>query len=221
MVEASLNIFDLIVFFVIAVSALIAFLRGLMREVMSLGAWFAASAITVYAFEDVSAAVEPMVGSQTVAGGIAGLGTFITALLAISIINMFLLRCLKPRSEIGIIDNTLGLLFGVARGVLILALGYYVMSIMMCERDFPEWVQTSLTKDFVRSSAAMVAEAAPDYLAELSTCSEDNFDDVEPLSESLPSMELPGSDSAAPDLQSDSDDWMSVDELQNLLEENE
>lgn len=212
MVEASLNIFDLIVFFVIFLSGIIAFFRGFLKEVMSLGAWFAASAITVYAFEDVSKMLEPMVGSGTVAGAIAAMGLFIGSLIIISIFTMVLIRYLKKSNEVGFVDNGLGLVFGVLRGILIVALSYYVMSIMLCERDYPQWVQTALSKDFVRSSAALVADMAPDYLGELTSCADADLQSAPELQDTLP-----------PSLESETlgDDWMSVDELQNLLEENQ
>ena len=212
MVEASLNIFDLIVFFVIFLSGLIAFFRGFLREVMSLGAWFAASAITVYAFADVSEMLKPMVGSGTIAGAIAAMGLFIGSLVVISIFTMVFIRYVKKGKEVGWLDNGLGLVFGVIRGILIVALAYYVMSIMMCERDYPEWIQTALSKDFVRSSAALVADMAPDYLGELTECGDEELQDAPQFQETLPES-----------LEGDAlgDDWMTVDELQNLLEENQ
>ncbi len=50
MVQTSLNIFDLVVFGILGLSALLSFFRGFVREVLSLGAWVGASLITLYAF---------------------------------------------------------------------------------------------------------------------------------------------------------------------------
>lgn len=223
MVEASLNIFDLIVFFVIFLSGLIAFFRGFLKEVMSLGTWFAASAITVYAFQDVSEAIEPMVGSGTVAGALAAMGLFFGSLIVLSIFTMVFLRYLKKGNEAGFIDNGLGLIFGVLRGILIVALAYYVMSIMMCERDYPAWVQTALSKDFVRSSASMVAEMAPDYLGELTSCAQEDLERAPGFEETVPET-LEGIGEAVPESDgggSLGEDWMTIEELQEMMEDNQ
>jgi membrane protein required for colicin V production len=167
MVEASLNIFDLGVIIVIGLSALLSFFRGFVREVLSLGAWLGAGIITLYSFPAVSKWLLPQVKSEMVASGLASMGVFICSLILLSILLGVLLKFLKPGSEVGFLDNFIGLLFGVARGVLVVSIAYFVMTIVINEKDLPEWLEGSLTRPYVAKSAAWVAAITPSYMDEI------------------------------------------------------
>lgn len=175
MVETSVNMFDAVVVGVLALSAILSLFRGFVRELLSLGAWVGAGLITLYLFPDVASHIKPHVKSTMVASGFASMGTYIVALIVISMFNRMLLKFMKTGSEVGAMDNIFGLLFGVARGILLVSIGYFAMSIMISEDTDkqPAWLKTSLTKPYVEQSAAWVAKLAPEYLAELSQLKED------------------------------------------------
>ncbi len=164
MIEAQLNMFDMVVLGVLGLSALVAFFRGFVREVLSLGAWVGAVIITLYGFPEVAKFIKPHVGNSGVASGFAGMLTFMGSLVVLSIINAFLMKFLKPGNEVGIIDNALGLVFGVARGLLLVSIGFYVMSFFISDDDYPEWLEGAKTKPYVEEVAGWMAKLAPEYL---------------------------------------------------------
>jgi membrane protein required for colicin V production len=181
MVETSINIFDAIVIGVIALSAILSLFRGFVRELLSLGAWVGAGIITLYVFPDVAAMIKPHVKSTVVASGFASMGTYIVLLLSISLFNRMLLKMLKPGNEVGATDNILGLVFGVARGILLVSIGYFTMSIMISEDEAkqPDWIKTSLTKPYVEKTTQWLAKLAPEYLSDLSQFNDGkNEDDI-------------------------------------------
>ena len=93
MVEAQLNVFDSVVIGVFAISCLVAFFRGFIREVLSLGAWVGAGMITVYLFPHSTEFMKQHIkGNEMIAAGAGALGTYICALLGISIINSIIIR---------------------------------------------------------------------------------------------------------------------------------
>lgn len=167
MVETSLNMFDAGVLTIVGLSAILSFFRGFVREIMSLGAWAGAALITLYSFQRVSTWIEPQVGSAALAGGLAAIGVFITALIAISFFIRLLLKFLKTGSDVGVLDNMIGLLFGIARGVLLISIAYFVMTIVVNEKDYPDWVKEAKSRPYVAQSAEYVARIAPDYLSAL------------------------------------------------------
>ncbi len=168
MVHTTINILDLIVFAVLGLSALLSFFRGFVREVLSLGAWVGATIITLYAFPHVAALLKPHVGSTMVASGFAALFTFMGALIIISIFNGLLLKFLKTGSDVGVLDNGLGLIFGLARGALLIAVVYFLFSLSTDKSQHPEWFEGSVSLPYVERAATWVAEVAPDYLKEVS-----------------------------------------------------
>lgn len=163
-IHTSINQLDLIVLAVLGLSGLLSFFRGFVREVLSLGAWLGASIITLYTFPKVTEFIEPNIQSKVAAGGIAALGVFILSLVGLSIFTGLLVKFLKPSKEIGVLDNIVGLGFGVARGALLLAVAFYAMALVMKKDDFPDWVKESTSAPYIERLAHWVARIAPDYL---------------------------------------------------------
>ena len=164
MLQTSLNMFDLGVAIIVGLSALLSFYRGFLREMMSLGAWIGAAIITLYTFPHVSKMIEPQVKSEAIASGLASMGVFMIALVIISIFGGLIVRYMKPSGEVGFFDNLIGLLFGVARGVLLVAIAYFIMTLVIAPKDYPEWVKTAVSRPYVAKTAEVVAKLAPDYL---------------------------------------------------------
>ena len=164
----TLTYFDLGVFTILGLSGLLSFFRGFVREVLSLGAWFGAGVITLYAFPHVAAALSKHIHNQTIASGLAALSTFALALIAISVVSSVLLKFVKSGSDVGLLDHGMGLLFGIARGVLMVAIAYFIYTqIFVAKEDYPDWVQHAVTRPYVARAAHAVAKLAPSYLDEI------------------------------------------------------
>lgn len=164
MEDLGLTVFDMGVLGVIALSALLSFYRGFLREIMSLGSWITAAIVTLYAFPHVSTLIEPEVGSKEIASGLASLGVFMVSLITIVIISGIILKYLKPGDEIGFLDNALGLMFGVLRGVLIVAVAYFMTTLVVTEKDYPDFMKEAFTRPYVAEASDFVARIAPGYL---------------------------------------------------------
>ncbi len=222
MVEASFNIFDAGVITIVGLSALMSFMRGFIKEILSLGAWLGASVITAYAFLDVAEMIKPQINNAMVAGFIAAALTFFTALICISIINTVLLQYLKRGSEVGLLDNGLGLVFGAARGALLVSLGYFIISFVIAEKDFPPWLANAKTKPYVAKGGELLTRLAPEYLqlmSEETQALESNVADELPDSTGdvrfEEDIEAPGEDPQG------GYEWMKVEELEKLLEKSQ
>ena len=167
MVNATLNIFDLIVILVIGLSALLSFFRGFARELLSLGAWVGASMVTLYAFPRVARWLEPQVKNAAVASGLASMGVFLVSLVLISILTSIFLKFVKKGEDVGAMDNVVGLFFGIARGILLVAIGYFVLTLVLNEKDYPVWLKESATRPYVARAAHWVSKLTPSYLEAL------------------------------------------------------
>ncbi len=167
MIETQLSVFDLVVLGILIISCLFAFFRGFVREILSLGAWVGAAMVTLYYFPDVAEELKPHFKTPVVAAGFATLGLYIGALMVFSLINMLILKLLKSSDEVGPTDNILGLVFGAARGVFIIALGYFMLAMALPNDENPEWLAKSITLPYVEKSALLLARIAPEYLNDM------------------------------------------------------
>lgn len=135
------TIIDGVVALVIVLSALLAYSRGLVREALAIAGWVAAG-ILAFIF---APQIEPLVKEIPVVGDFiadscelsmiaAFTAIFAIALIAASLITP-LFSSLVQRSALGGIDQALGFLFGVARGVLLVAIAYFVYETVITSQD--------------------------------------------------------------------------------------
>lgn len=126
------TIIDGIVALIIVVSALLAYSRGFVREALAIAGWIVAG-IVAFIF---APQVEPLVKEIPVIGDFiadscelsmitAFAVVFAVALIIASLITP-LFSSLVKRSALGGVDQGLGFVFGVARGILLIAIAYFV-----------------------------------------------------------------------------------------------
>ena len=136
------TIIDGVVAIVIILSALLAYGRGLVREVMAIVGWVAA-AVLGFMF---APRVEPLVREIPVVGDIIAdscelsvIGAFaIVFSLALIVMSLFtpLFSSLIRRSALGGLDQGLGFLFGVVRGLLLVAIAFFVYDTVITSQEF-------------------------------------------------------------------------------------
>ena len=136
------TIIDGVVALVIVLSALLAYSRGFVREAMAIAGWIAA-AIVAFLF---SAQVEPLIKEIPVLGDFisdscelsiiaAFAAVFAIALIVVSFFTP-LFSSLVQRSALGGLDQGLGFLFGVARGILLVAIAFFVYDTVVTGQSF-------------------------------------------------------------------------------------
>jgi membrane protein required for colicin V production len=213
MVHTAINIFDLIVFGVIGLSALLSFFRGFVREVLSLGAWVGAAIITLYAFPHVAAWLKPHISQPEIASGIAALCTFIGSLIILSVFNSLLLKFLKSGSDVGLLDNALGLCFGGLRGALLVAVGFFIFSLGTEDDQYPEWMKASFSLPYVAEWSELVRTVAPSYLDEITPGNEKSVE------QAVDKAVDRADEQAQKRLESDETRWPTLDDLSNRMDD--
>lgn len=164
----SFTIVDGVVLGLVAVSALLAYARGLVRETLSIAGWVGA-AVVAFLF---APAVEPLIREVPVLRDIIGTscelgilaafaGVFAVALLVVSIFTP-LLAGLVANSAIGPVDQAAGLLFGVARGVLLVLIAFLVYERVLGGEGGFAAVDRSHSRALMAGLADDVGERLPD-----------------------------------------------------------
>ncbi|MCX8999052.1 CvpA family protein [Rhizobiaceae bacterium BDR2-2] len=155
-----ITIFDGIVLAVVLFSAILAMVRGFSREVLSIASWVGSVAAAWY----LHPLVQPFVSQYTSDAKIALAGSigivFLIALIVISFITSRIADFIID-SRIGALDRTLGFLFGVARGVLLLVVAVAFWNWLVGADQSPEWIQEAKAKPFLDTLVARLEAVLP------------------------------------------------------------
>jgi membrane protein required for colicin V production len=158
-----MNALDLAIIGVIALSGLFAFARGFVREALSIAAWVGAAAATLYGFNYVYGLIFRFVSTPLLAQLITGAGLFIASLILFTIFTGVIARFVQS-SSLSPIDRTLGLIFGLARGVVLVVLAYLVVDVSLPQNDRPLWIKEAKSERFLAKGADMLRGALPESL---------------------------------------------------------
>ena len=125
------------------ISGILAFSRGFVRETLAILAWVAAAVVGYYFAPQIEPLVKeiPVVGdflsdSCELATIVAFAGIFAAALLIMSIFTPLFSGAVR-RSALGGFDQSLGFIFGVARGLLLVAIALVVYDRIISTEPVP------------------------------------------------------------------------------------
>ena len=151
------SVLDLVVLGIVVISALLAAVRGVTREVLAIIAWVAAAAVAWSLYPMLLPTVKQHVTSDTVALVASIAAIFLGTLIVVSIITVKISDVVLD-SRIGAIDRSLGFLFGAARGFLICVIGWVFLS-WLVQGKVPTWAAEARSRPMLEKSGdALVAQ---------------------------------------------------------------
>ncbi len=159
------NAADLIVIAILLVSALLAFSRGFVRELLSVVVWMGAIFATLYGFSYVEEYTRQWISIDILADAAAGGAIFITTLIALTLISNMLTSQVRD-SALGAVDRSLGFLFGLFRGVIIICLAYLLIAWILPKEEQPEWLRSARTIPLVEEGAGLLLQLVPEGVVE-------------------------------------------------------
>jgi membrane protein required for colicin V production len=118
-----MNWVDGIVVAVVLISGLIAFARGFVAEALGIGGWIGAYFVALFAAPLLMPTMRGWIGSPDLADPAAYGAVFLVALIVLSILTGMIGSAVRS-SMLGGVDRTLGIVFGLARGLVICAAIY-------------------------------------------------------------------------------------------------
>ncbi len=157
----SANYFDLAVVDILLISALIAFSRGIVREVLSIGAWVAAALAAIWGFPYGKEIARKYIAMPILADAVAATTIFLVTLIVCVAISHAIARNVRG-STFGALDRSLGLLFGLVRGAVLICFAYLLYTwAVPNEADQPEIIKTARSQPLVASGAGMLRSLLP------------------------------------------------------------
>ncbi|MCP5144658.1 MAG: CvpA family protein [Gammaproteobacteria bacterium] len=150
-----MNWADIAILIILGISALISVMRGFVREVMSIVAWVVAF-WAAYMFTPVLAALlDPMISVPSVRHIAAFLAILIVTLILAALVNYLIGRLIEKTGLSGT-DRALGVIFGVVRGVAIVAILVILARGTPVKQD-PWWQQSVLMPRFDQLAGFIVS----------------------------------------------------------------
>ncbi|MCK5284164.1 MAG: CvpA family protein [Alphaproteobacteria bacterium] len=173
-------IVDIVVLAVLLISAVIAFLRGFIREVLTimgiLGGLIAASLggahLSIYIQEwiGIEESTNPdllfgILPHALVADSLAYGGIFIVVIIILSILSHILAEAVQNMG-LGAIDRTFGVIFGIIRGVVLLGVLYLPVYLLVSDDAKTTWFEGSKTHIYLEKSSSVLSTFLPSKTVE-------------------------------------------------------
>lgn len=152
-----INVTDVVVVLVIVVSGVFAVFRGLVHELLSVVSWVGAAVATLYGFPYVQPEARRLITIQLIADMAAGIAIFLVVFIVLSILTRLLSRRVRD-SSFGPLDRSLGLVFGLLRGAVLVCVAWLALAWVLPREDHPQWLAKARSLPLVeRGGEALIA----------------------------------------------------------------
>ena len=159
--NTGINYTDIAVIAVVLLSALLAFARGLVREVLSVFGWVGAAVVTLRAFPHLQPFFAGFIKSAMLANTVAAAVIFLVTLVVLTVLSNRLASGVR-NSGLSAVDRSLGFVFGILRGAVLVCLGYLIVSWIWPAGEQPVWLKTARTMPVIQSGASVLRELVPE-----------------------------------------------------------
>ena len=156
-----MTVVDIVVIFVIFLSALFSLIRGFVKEAISLATWIIAIWLAATFAPKLAAALPDSLESEAVRQAVAFAVLFILTLMVGALVNMLVSQMVKKTGLSGA-DRIFGVIFGVLRGGLIIIV--FVVIGGMTPLTELDWWQSSVLLQWFESTAIIIQEYIPGRL---------------------------------------------------------
>src|ERR1041385_1758427 len=156
-----ITLLDIILLLVMLVSGLLAMIRGFMRVILSIGAWIIAALVTLYGYSRLLPVAKSYFNSDMASAAVTVGGIFLLTLLIVSVITVRISDMILD-SRVGALDRTLGFLFGLGRGLVIVVVAFLFFAWLVPDRSQPEWVRDAKSRVVLQSTGQWLMSMLPD-----------------------------------------------------------
>lgn len=156
-----ITLLDGILLVIMLLSAVLAMIRGFVREVLSIASWVAAAAAAYLLYGRVLPFVKQYVSQEYVALGVAVAAVFLVTLIIVSYITMRISDFVLD-SRIGALDRTLGFVFGALRGLLLVVVAMLFFNWFVPDENQPQWIANAKSKPVIDTIGDRLIAALPE-----------------------------------------------------------
>ena len=156
----AVNWVDIAFGLVVVMSGVLAFSRGFVHEVLAVAAWVGAVFATIYGFPLAKPYARKLISVELAADLAAGAAVFVVSLIVLSLLTRGITRQVKD-SGLNALDRSLGFLFGLLRGAVLVCLAYIVVGWAWPPAEQPTWLRQARSLPIVETGANLLRSLAP------------------------------------------------------------
>lgn len=160
------HITDLIVVSIVVLSGLFALARGLVKELLSIASWAGAVLVTLFLFMPLRGIARGIISWHVAADIATGAALFLGSLFVFSFLSHLVAKVVQG-SSVGALDRTLGFVFGLARGVLIVIVLFMALSWAIGPNDQPSWFRNARSVPVLAAGARLLLAIVPEGMRDL------------------------------------------------------
>ena len=158
-----MNWVDYSILAILAISTLISLWRGFTREALSLAGWIIAAWVAISFSDELVVLLEPHIEAESLRLLVAFAILFLATLLVAGIINYLMVQLINKTGLTGT-DRILGIFFGLARGVMVIAVLVLIAGMTPIPAD--SWWNESQFLHYFQDIAVWIRQYLPDDIAE-------------------------------------------------------
>jgi membrane protein required for colicin V production len=145
---------------IIVLSAMFSLVRGFVREILGVAAWVGAAFAALKGYQLVLPYVASVLAMRAAQVPVSIGIVFVVILIILSIISAWIGGLVRESALSGL-DRSLGLVFGVVRGAVILCLAYIGLSMFVVQDQWPAPVVNARLLPFAFEGASFLAGLLP------------------------------------------------------------
>lgn len=157
---------DVILVIIMLLSGFLAMLRGLTREMLAIMSWALAALATLFLFPLYRETIRRYIQPDILADGVLAGTVFVVVLIVASLITIRLSDRILD-SRVGALDRTLGFVFGLARGLILVVISYELIGLIVQKDTFPLWVRDAQSRPFIERTGDAIISLLPDNPASI------------------------------------------------------
>ena len=155
---------DIAVIVVLLISALLAYARGFVHEVLAVAGWIGAIFATIHGYPYARPYARSLIPVELIADLAAGVAIFVATLILLSFVTHGVSKMVKA-SALNFLDRSLGFLFGLARGAVIVCVAYLGLVWLMPPTEHPAWIRDARSMPLIERGAAALQSLIPEDAA--------------------------------------------------------
>jgi membrane protein required for colicin V production len=152
---------DIILVVIMIFSGFLAMLRGLTREMLSIMSWALAALVTLFAYSYFKNDVRGLIDTPMLADGVLIAVVFIVSLIVFSLLTINISERVLD-SRVGAVDRTLGFVYGLVRGLILVVIAYLIVGQIVERQNLPRWVTDARSLPLIESAGETIKSFLPD-----------------------------------------------------------